>query len=431
MRKRAPRAYQPALRYLYGLQGRGIKFGLRTTRILLAVLDHPERAYPVIHVAGTNGKGSTACMLASVAREAGVRTGLYTSPHLVRFTERIRVDGRAIPERKVVRYLRLLFPTIEKTRATFFEAVTAIAFRHFADEGVGLAVIETGLGGRLDATNVVTPLVSVITSIGLDHQQYLGGTLRAIAREKAGIIKPGVPCVTGAAQPEVLAVFRRVARRRKAPLVRSSAVVSLRTIAGRPGRRRLVGRALGRIIVAPDLAGPYQDRNLRTAAAVCGILMRRRPRLLRGPGLSALRRGFSRVVWNTGLRGRFEVRGRTIFDVAHNPDGTRALVEGLQAKRLRPAAVVFGVMKDKDYRMMLRELSVLRATLVPVCPRTSRALSSLDLARAARREGLSVVSGGAVRRGMAVARRIAGGGFVLVTGSHYVVGEALAPRPTA
>ncbi|HLF14725.1 MAG TPA: Mur ligase family protein, partial [Bacteroidota bacterium] len=187
----------PSLRFLHGLQGSGIKAGLGNIRVLLLYLGRPERSFPSIHVAGTNGKGSTSAMIAAALTAAGFRTGLYTSPHLIDFTERIRIDGKKIPLRRVSAYTRRLRRTIRAAKATFFEATTAIAFQYFADEGVDVAVIETGLGGRWDSTNVVTPLVSVITSIGMEHREYLGNTLRKIAFEKAGIIKRGVPCVVG------------------------------------------------------------------------------------------------------------------------------------------------------------------------------------------------------------------------------------------
>lgn len=164
------------LRYLYGLQYRGMKFGLRNIRALLASAGHPERAFPSIHVAGTNGKGSTSAFLASVLREAGCRTGLYTSPHLIRFTERITVNGREIAQNRLAYYVAVLRPAIEKAGATFFEATTCVAFLYFADEGVDIAVVEAGLGGRLDATNVLRPLVSVITNVSFDHREFLGNT---------------------------------------------------------------------------------------------------------------------------------------------------------------------------------------------------------------------------------------------------------------
>ena len=190
-------SFKHTLQSLYDLQMFGMKVGLQNIWALTDIFGHPELQFPCIHIAGTNGKRSTSSMIASILTASGYRTGLYTSPHLVHFSERIRIDGRAIPEREIVRYTKDMMPAIKKLQATFFEATTAMAFRYFADQSVDIAVIETGLGGRLDATNIVTPLLSVITNIGLDHTEHLGISLFAIAGEKGGIIKPFVPCIVG------------------------------------------------------------------------------------------------------------------------------------------------------------------------------------------------------------------------------------------
>lgn len=425
-----PVSYAATLRYLYGLQARGMKFGLRSTRLLLAALGHPERAYPALHVAGTNGKGSTAAMLASVCMESGYRTGLYTSPHLVRFTERIRVNGREIPEQAVVEAAHTLVPLIERLHATFFEVVTAIAFRYFADEGVDVAVVETGLGGRLDSTNVLTPLVSVITSIGLDHREYLGSSLSSIAREKAGIIKPGVACVTGADQPQVLALLHRSAERLHARCYRAEELVRTAPAGHGASGLRISGRRLGAWTVVPELGGDYQAGNVRVAAAVCELLMRRRGTLpLARLSRASVRRGIARTVQNTGIRGRFETvqrDGRVILDVAHNPAAARVLVASLLQQGERNIPVVFGVMKDKDYRGMVKELARVASVLIPVRPAMERSLPLAQVRAAATAAGIPTASGGSVVRGLR-AGLVAKGrkGTLLVTGSHYVVGEAL------
>lgn len=418
------------LRYLYGLQHRGMKFGLRNTRTLLAALGHPERAFPSLHIAGTNGKGSTASMLASVLMETGCRTGLYTSPHLIRFSERIRIDGREIPARRVAYYTQLIRPAVEDLRATFFEAVTCIALRHFADEGVDVAVLEAGLGGRLDATNAVMPLACAITSVGLDHTEILGTSLRAIAREKGGIIKPGIPCVTGADQAEVVAQLRRIAGKKGAALYRARDLVRVGHLPGDSRRIRLTTRTLGTLEVTSALPGEHQLRNLTIVAAMCEFLLRLpRPRPVPGRlSRAAFVRGCERVVRNTGLHGRLETFGarkRTILDVAHNTAGMEALVATLLARGERNIVVLFGVMRDKDYRGMLRSLKPITGVLVTVAPRTPRALPEPRLRREARAEGLQVVSGGSVAGGVRRALRLRGSaGPLLVTGSHYVVGEA-------
>lgn len=425
-------SYREILRYLYGLQHRGMKFGLRNTRALLAAIGNPERRFPSIHIAGTNGKGSTAAFLASIGTESGYRTGLYTSPHLIRFTERIRIDGREIPERRLVEYVRTLRASIETVDATFFEATTCIAFKYFADEGVDLAIIETGLGGRLDSTNVLTPLVSVITSIALDHTNILGKTVRSIAREKGGIIKAGIPCVTGCGDAETVRMLRVIAKRQRTRLVRTQQRIKVRRHHGAGSetvefrgkhvhiRRTLLG-----------LLGEHQSWNARTSIATLDVLKddpegAHRFRRITNRTIS---RGLTRVVRNTGLRARLETSGRNrryIMDVAHNPEAVGTLVAELVRRKESGLIVVFGVMKDKDYPSMVREISRVASWMVAVAPASDRALRVKKLFSTANQAGIRSVLGGSVRRGLGIAEKLAGrGAHILVTGSHYVVGEAL------
>lgn len=417
------------LRYLYGLQYRGMKFGLRNIRALLASAGHPESAFPSIHVAGTNGKGSTAAFLASALQEAGCRTGLYTSPHLIRFTERVRVNGREIPEERLAYYVAVLRPAIEKSQATFFEATTCVAFLYFADEGVDIAVVETGLGGRLDATNVLRPLVSVITNVSFDHREYLGNSLRAIAREKAGIIKRRTPVVTASTDPVVLSVLRRTSAQRATRLSLSSRMVHTRP-AGTAGK--IVFRSAGLTIgpVRPGLPGEFQRGNAALAVAALSLLLRRRNARRGIPGLTAraIGRGLARVRNNTGLNGRLQrIRsgGGVLLDVAHNLEGIRTLKRELGTMKHPPRVAVFGVMKDKEYGPMLDELADAIGTLVAVAPANRRALPVALLVQEARKRGIHAVPGGSVASGLRRARSIAGRRLLLVTGSHYVAGEAL------
>jgi dihydrofolate synthase / folylpolyglutamate synthase len=426
--------YRSTLTYLYGLQYRGIKYGLRNIRRLLIACGNPERAFPAIHIAGTNGKGSTSTFLASIMQEAGYRTGLYTSPHLVRFTERIKINGVEIPERRLVDYAREMRPFFEKTQATFFEATTCIAFRYFADEGIEIGIIETGLGGRLDATNVLVPLVSVITNVALDHMEYLGSTVPAIAREKAGIIKPGVPVVTASTSKQALRVILSVARRRKSTCLelrktakielkgmkRGSAVVKLSTRSW-----KLQGVRLGH-------PGVHQVANASLAvlaakiAAKDGRLERITP--------AAVVRGLRNVVRNTGLEGRMQLvqyRGvQVLLDVAHNPDGMKVLADSLVSRGEVYPVAVFGIVQDKDARAVLQELHRVAGAVIVVKPRTARARKAEEILKISQELGIPALLGGSVRRGVEMglnrvksapkARR-----RLLIAGSHYVVGEAL------
>jgi len=355
---------------------------------------------------------------------AGYRTGLYTSPHLQRFNERILVDGRQIPDAEIVRITRMLRPAIQKTKATFFEATTAIAFCWFAEQGVDVAVIETGLGGRLDATNVVRPMISVITNVALDHQEYLGTTLRAIAREKGGIIKPRTPVVTASEDPDVFRVLRAIARRRKAALHQAGRIVRLDQKSA-PGRVTMTGGQVKVGNVRLGLPGMHQRNNARLAVAALDVLLKhpRFRRLFPRMKNAAIARGLAGVRSYTGLRGRLQRAGRGgkyLLDVAHNPDGIRALVTTLRSTLRAPLTVVFGVMKDKDYRGMLAELKPITGRLIAVAPLNARALPARKLKRVAEGMGIEVVLGGTVASGI----RKAGKGRVLIAGSHYVVGEA-------
>jgi dihydrofolate synthase/folylpolyglutamate synthase len=383
--------YPEALAWLYSTQQFGIKLGLENTHRLLAVLDHPERAGRFLHVAGTNGKGSTCAMLDSVLRAAGHRTGLYTSPHLVDFRERIRVNGEMIPEVDVARILtRLRDATSGWDHApTYFELSTVLALRHFADAGAEFVVLETGMGGRLDSTNAVMPMVSVITPIAMDHAQWLGDTLAKISAEKAGILKPGVPAVSAAQEPEAAAVLEARAREVGAPL---------------EFVREPLDLPLG-------LGGSHQKGNAALAMAA-----------LRAAGISisdvALRQGLATVQWP----GRFQKLGdRFVLDGGHNPHAAAQLVRTWREEfgEERPV-VIFSALGDKDYPAMLTTLVAIAGELWIVPVRSARATEPETLAGAAPMparifESLETALTEAARQD----RR------VLVTGSLFLVGEAL------
>ncbi len=406
------KSYNQVLEYLYGLQGRGMKFGLLNIKTLLKSVGNPERQFPSIHIAGTNGKGSTASFLASIFMEAGYKTALYTSPHLIRFTERIRINGKEISEKKLVEYTEPLIPVIEKTNATFFEATTCIAFQYFADQKVDIAIVEAGLGGRLDSTNVLRPLVSVITNVSFDHTEYLGNTLTKIAREKGGIVKRNIPCVTSSTDKNVLATLKTITNRKSSRLI-------------------VAGKTMLLQGVKPGLAGAHQLTNAACAVATIETLLKNKMNAQTFPGLTrkAVRNGLERVRKNTGLHGRLEVFGRKkryILDVAHNPSGLETLMNSVPSQFKKNLIVVFGVMKDKDYVSMSKILAANAKSVITVQPKTKRAMPSAQLSMFMRSTGILAVSGGGVESGILLASRLAGeSGKVLITGSHYVVGEAL------
>ncbi len=413
-------SYRETLRFLFDLQLFGIKLGLENIRALAAFWSNPEKNFPSVHIAGTNGKGSTSSIIAAVLTASGYRTGLYTSPHLLDFTERIRIDGIPITRGELVGYVRDLSPQIRRLRATFFEATTAIAFKFFSDRRVDIAVIETGLGGRLDATNIITPKVSVITNVGLDHTQHLGKSFGKIAAEKAGIIKPFVPCVTGARNPEVLRKIRSVARSRKSPITEagnSSAVcqgMSLSHLVAdvRTPLRSYTGLRL-------SLTGSHQLDNLLLSLLTLeelGISLREKN----------VRAGLSQVRRWSGLRGRLEVLRKNPFiiaDVAHNPDGAEVLAKALRDLGSGKCTFVFGVMADKDFPGIISQLKPIARRIIAVRPAIDRALESRAIVEESQRRGIHAVDAGAVSTG--IRRSLAEPGNVIVTGSHYVVGEAM------
>ena len=364
------------------------------------MLGRPERHFPAIHIGGTNGKGSTCAFVANELRAQGWRVGLYTSPHLLSPCERITVDGVPIGEDAFAEWTAQLKPHIERLDASFFEATTAIAFADLAARGVDIAVIEVGLGGRLDATNVLTPLVTAVTKIALEHAEYLGHDLRGIAREKAGIAKPKVPFVTGEADPEIRAELVKEAKRRGAdPIITVDATL-------RPRRDTRLG-----------LRGRHQVANALVAHAVLNAL-----RAPFGPVGKNLPASFAHAY----IPGRFDVRGKWIFDVAHNPDGMRVVAETVRSADppiRRPLHALVGIRNDKDWRAMLDILRPVVDKLVLTVPPSIPVMQRWSL------EDLDALSHFDPDFTRALEDIQQGAGTVLVTGSFHTVGDALERLP--
>jgi dihydrofolate synthase / folylpolyglutamate synthase len=385
-------SYTEAIRWLYSTQASGVKLGLENVRFLLEALGNPHHRLTCIHIAGTNGKGSVSAMLDSVARAAGLRTGLYTSPHLVRFNERIQVSGQPITDDEVLAGLSVIREAIARSGCTptFFELTTALGFLHFSTQRVDLAIMETGLGGRLDATNLITPLVSVLTSIDLDHQKILGDSRAKIAREKAGIIKPRVPVVSIAQTADVREVIDEVATSLNSPV----------TYIAEPIADLQIG-----------LAGSHQRLNaavVRDALAVAKL----------GVSPDALKTGLKSVFWP----GRFQaVGGRVTIDGAHNVAASERLVQTW--RECYPGAsptIVFGGLRDKELDKMLSVLAPIAARffLVPVNNPRGENPASIRLPG-----GISGVMFPRVQEAVEAAYKLAEP--ILVTGSLFLVGEVL------
>jgi len=397
--------YAEAIQFLYGLRLFGAKFGLENTRQLAALAGNPQEHLRFIHVAGTNGKGSTCAMLESIYRTAGLRVGLFTSPHLVSFRERIQVNRELIAEAEVVRLVSEMQPRLATFpvayHPTFFEVITVMALSYFAQQKCDLVIWETGLGGRLDATNIVTPLASVITNIGLDHQQWLGDTLAEIAAEKAGIVKPGIPVLTAAEAPEALAVIEAIARKNNSALTGITSHSTAR-------------------LAHPALVGEHQRRNAALALATVDRL-----RTNVSVTNEQSERGLAQVDWP----GRFQVirrpGGKTlVLDGAHNPAGVEALAAALQSQfpDVRPA-LILGMFADKDWRPMCLRLASLAARVITVPVGSNRSASPPELAQACREQlPLASEEGASLTEALAKAEDAS---LVVIAGSLYLVGEAL------
>lgn len=402
--------YAEAIQFLYDLQLFGVKLGLENTRRLAGFVGNPQDRLRFIHVAGTNGKGSTCAMLESIYRAAGLRVGLFTSPHLVRFSERIQVNRQPISDGDVVRLvegMRLLLDRFPRDyRPTFFEVVTVMALQYFAENKCDLVVWETGLGGRLDATNIVTPLASVITNVQMDHQQYLGNTLARIAAEKAGIIKHGVPVITGADATEALNVIRAAAELAESPLTEVGPGDTTRS-------------PLDRLQL--PLMGAHQRINAAVALATVHVLQRTIP-----VSDQNIADGLARVQWAGRLQVIRSSSGcTTLVDGAHNPGAMEALDRALRQyyPGQRPV-VILGILRDKDWRAMCDVLlpSAKSVCLVPVA--SARTTQPEELRAYCSNRHPTIPTN--VCHSLSEALRLTDAEpFRLITGSLYLVGEAL------
>jgi dihydrofolate synthase / folylpolyglutamate synthase len=414
-------SYAALLDHLFPRLTGGIRWGLERTLGMLAAVGDPHRSYPSIHIGGTNGKGSAAAIAASVLRSHGQRTGLYTSPHLVDFRERIQVNGRPISEAELLDSARVLWPLVEAAAPSFFEAATVIAFLAMERAGVEVAVVEVGMGGRLDATNVVAPDVSVITNVAMDHAQHLGGDLGVIAGEKAGIIKPGVPVVTAAVEREVLEVLAAEAREASAALHVVAPPSAVAVDAG--GTAVVLDTIWGRLSLRLPLPGRHQAVNLAVAIRALELLPPERR-----PDRWAVEAGVAGTHWPGRLQ--VEPRGATtwIFDVAHNTAGVDAMLASLpDVDPPRPVVALIGVLGDKEWGRMLPPLfdyaDAVILTEPPSAPPERRWDPERVLTELVAPTKVRVVRPFAAA--VAAATAAAAGGSVLCTGSVHTVGDAM------
>ena len=431
--------YQETCEYLFNQlpmferQGAGgYKEGLENSHALDEHLGHPHKKYLTIHVAGTNGKGSCAHTLSAVLQMCGYKVGLYTSPHLVDFSERIRINGQPISEDYVVEFVEKHKPFFEPLQPSFFELTTAMAFKYFADMDVDIAVIEVGLGGRLDCTNIITPILSVITNIGLDHTQFLGTSLEQIAMEKAGIIKKNVPVVVGETTPETRMVFEAIATENHAPIVFAEDQKQIISLSVGTKGIEYYTKSFG--ILSGELNGIYQEKNTNTI--LCAIQQLESLGYMHAVKCQAnatcqnreVQKGFSHVCSLTGLKGRWQKvceAPLTICDTGHNVPGWKYLSEQLNNVKCDKMHIVFGMVDDKDIHGVI-ELLPKKATYYFTKANNKRAVSENVLKLYAQGIELEGESYPDVKSAYEAAKAAANSNdFVFVGGSSYVVAELL------
>ena len=418
-------AYQKSLDYLYSLEKFGMIFGLTQVERILSATGNPHKEIQAIHIGGTNGKGSTAAMMSSILQKEGYRVGLYTSPHLIRFTERIKVNGKEIEEEEVAALTEWMKKEIETAGIappfTFFDFTTAMALHYFKQKLVDLAILEVGLGGRLDSTNVVDPLISIITNIAKDHEEYLGKTILKIAKEKAGIIKKGRPLITAATQPQVLRLFSKICQEKGTPFFRVGK--EFRYARAEDGDFDYEGLNRKLWSIHLNLRGFHQIINAATAFGVMEVLEDLGYRV----STDAMIEGLGEVEWP----GRLEMVSsspRVILDGAHNPAGALVLKESLEKEfQFQRLILLIGIMKDKDIQSMLRLLAPLADHIILTRPHTDRATPPSLLKKALGRSGkkAEIVEdlNKAIERGLSLVQKE---DLLCITGSLYTVGEARA-----
>ncbi len=424
-----------SLERLYLRQTFGVKPGLEPIGKLCKQIGNPQEKFAVVHVAGTNGKGSVCAMIESVLRQTGLRTGLYTSPHMVRFNERIRIGGQETDDKELTAVLNLceeaatgLAPSLNH-EATFFEVATAMAFSCFQRAGVQIAVVETGMGGRLDATNIVLPLISVITRIAMDHEAYLGDTIEAIAAEKAGIIKQGRPLVAGPQDPEAEHILRKTAIDRNALFIDAARTVSVKRLdQTAEGQKVLIETAGGWSgSIHMPLHGSYQLENLMTTLAALEEIFSLLEINIPFP---VIRKGIANVQW----RGRFEILRQNpmvIADAAHNPSGAKALADTLKSLHIKRVALVTGMCADKDVRSVTRILAGTAGRVWTVPIPNPRFLAPAELAQSFRQAGVDALAHDHLRDALREAESWASdhNTAVVIAGSIFLLGEVLPCYP--
>lgn len=426
MKKYTLSEYENCVRFLFSLERAEMKYDLNNITALCEFLGNPQKCFKSVHIAGTNGKGSVSAIINSVLMEKGLKTGLYTSPHLIDFRERILVNGEMVSKKFVVDFTNSVMNIIKEKNPSFYEVSTAMAFAYFASKKVDYAIVETGLGGRLDSTNILTPVISVITGISIDHTEYLGNSIGSISREKAGIIKPGIPCVSGKVGDIPLKIFREKCRKEKSELLDSAKKVKVDIL--KRSEYGITVNVKGKLNIKNlkfPLAGDFQALNISTALTALNKLSESQNLKM---STRTIKSGLTKVRENSKIYGRFQVVKRNpyvIIDVSHNVEGLKNLPVNLMYMKYRRLFILFGLMKDKETGKCVRELELANGLVILTKPDYKRAEEPEKLFEYAKYKNRCLIIE-KVKDAYSFLKSIAEkDDLILITGSFYLAGEVL------
>ena len=417
--------YIKCVEYLYDLERAGIKYDLKNTRAILRHLNNPHKEYKSIHIAGTNGKGSVAAILNSVFIEKGFKTGLYTSPHIHDFRERILVNGRMISRKFILDFTNKHYELIEKIKPSFYEISTALAFEYFHFKKVKYAIVETGLGGRLDSTNVLKPILSIITGISIDHTEFLGDTLKSIAEEKAGIVKQKTPCVLGAVSSSVKKVFSEKCKSKNSELIYAPEYCNIKIYNKNESGFTFdyILKSKSQTGIKYPLIGNYQIKNICTSLATLNKISELENTVFSD---SILFEGFGNIISNSNFYGRFQLLGKrpsVVIDVSHNIEGLSNIQSNLEFFNFDKVIVIFALMKDKKYKKCLEEIEKINVTTILTKPKYKRTIDPIKLHKLVKNKENFIIKEDIEEAFLHSKKNADKNDLILITGSFFLVGE--------
>ena len=419
--------YKDCISYLFDLERAGIKYDLKNTRTILKHLDNPHKKFKSIHIAGTNGKGSVAAFLNSVLIEKGLRTGLYTSPHILDFRERILVNGKMISKNFIIDFTNRLFKLIEDIKPSFYEISTALAFEYFRVRNVKYAIVETGLGGRLDSTNVLNPILTIVTGISVDHTEFLGNTIKSIAGEKAGIIKRNVPCVLGHVNNTVKKILADKCKSKNSKLLFAPSLFEIKIDKKSENGFLFSIKSKEKTLnaIKCSLVGEYQIKNICTSLAALNQMTETEGKKFSDANLHS---GFNNVVENSKFYGRFQllsVKPSIVVDVSHNFESLSNIESNLKHFKFDRVVIIFALMKDKEYKKCLKEIEKLNSQVILTKLQYKRALEPIEFYKVAKRKENFVIKEN-IKEAFLYARDISNkSDLILITGSFFLVSDFL------